>query len=43
MACEKDTVIRRQAMPDYIVTIAIMGWLVAGMVATAYYEKNKGE
>lgn len=39
MACEKDTVIRRQTMPDYIVTFAIMGWLVVGMIATAYLDK----
>lgn len=28
-------------MPDYIVTFAIMGWLVVGMIATAHYEKIK--
>ena len=27
-------------MPDYIVTLTILGWLVAGMVATALTEKK---
>lgn len=30
-------------MPDYIVTFTILGWLVVGMIVTAYYENNKGE
>ena len=33
----------RQTMPDYIVTFAIMSWLVVGMIVTAFYEKSKEE
>lgn len=28
-------------MPDYIVTFAIMGWLVVGMIATAHLDKQE--
>ena len=30
-------------MPDYIVTFAIMGWLVVGMIFSAIFDEEDGD